>query len=76
MHYNNNICYYYLLDQKLQNSSHISCIVVNCCLSFLNIYMYIYKHIYTYRNYSYYTTIINLPNFRPIKLNASMTISN
>ena len=74
MHYNN-ICYY-LHDQKLQNSSHISCIVVSCCLSFLNIYMYIYKHIYTYRDYSYNTAIINLLNFRPIKLNASMTISN
>ena len=75
MHYNN-ICYY-LLDQKLQNSSsHISCIVVSCCSSFLNIYMYIYKNIYIYRDYSYNTAIINLLNFRPIKLNASMTISN
>jgi hypothetical protein len=73
MHYNN-ICYY-LLDQNLQNSSHISCIVVSCCLSFLNIYMYIYKHIYTYGDYSFYTTIINLPNF-VYKINASMTISN
>ena len=55
MHYNN-ICYY-LLDQKLQNSSsHISCIVVSCCLSFLNIYMYIYKNIYTYKD-----TLIILP---------------
>ena len=54
MHYNN-ICYY-LLDQKLQNSSHISCIVVSCCLSFLNIYMYINKHIYTYKD-----TLIILP---------------
>jgi hypothetical protein len=73
MHYNN-ICYY-LLDQKLQNSNHISCIVVSCCISFLNIYMYIYKHIYKYKDTLIILPLLIYPTL-PIKLNASMTISN